>query len=103
MQIQMAVLFFYSGVEKIRGDDWWNGDAIWMVFATNEMYNGLLLDLFARQYWLVNVATYLTLLIELAYPFLIWQRATRPYLLAAAVFLHLSSAPSWACRISPLS
>lgn len=88
MQIQMAVLFFYSGVEKIRGDDWWNGDAIWMVFAANDLYNGLLLDLFARHYWLVNVATYLTLLIELAYPFLIWQRATRPYLLAAAVFLH---------------
>jgi predicted DCC family thiol-disulfide oxidoreductase YuxK len=88
MQIQMAVLFFYSGVEKVRGDDWWNGDAIWMVFAANDMYNGFLLDVFARHYWLVNVATYLTLLIELAYPFLIWQRATRPYLLAAAVFLH---------------
>ena len=88
MQIQMAVLFFYSGIEKIRGDDWWNGDAIWMVFAANDMYNGFLLDVFARHYWLVNVATYLTLLIELAFPFLIWQRATRPYLLAAAVFLH---------------
>jgi predicted DCC family thiol-disulfide oxidoreductase YuxK len=88
MQIQMALLFFYSGVEKIRGDDWWNGDAIWWVFAANDMYNGFLLDVFARHYWLVNAATYSTLLIELSYPFLIWQRATRPYLLAAAIFLH---------------
>lgn len=88
MQIQMAVLFFYSGIEKVRGDDWWDGNAIWMVFSTNEMYNGRLLDLFAHQYWLVNVATYLTILIELAFPFLIWQRRTRPYLLAAAIFLH---------------
>src|SRR5262245_17333516 len=92
MQIQMAVLFFYSGIEKIRGDDWWDGNAIWVVFANNETYNGFLLDVFARHYWLVNVATYLTLLIELAYPFLIWQRATRPCLLAAAVFLHLQFA-----------
>jgi predicted DCC family thiol-disulfide oxidoreductase YuxK len=89
MQIQMAVLFFYSGLEKIRGDEWWNGDAIWMVFSTNEFYNRPVLDVLAAHYWLVNVATYTTLLIELSYPFLIWQRRTRPYLLAAAIFLHL--------------
>jgi predicted DCC family thiol-disulfide oxidoreductase YuxK len=92
MQIQMAVLFFYSCVSKIRGDEWWDGDAIWTLFSTNEYYNGFLLDLFARQYWLVNVLTYLTLLIEIAYPFLIWQRRTRPYLLAAAILLHLQFA-----------
>ena len=89
MQIQMAVLFFYSGIEKIRGDEWWNGDAIWFVFAHNDFYNRAVLDLFASHYWLVNVATYSTLLIEIAFPFLIWQQRTRPYLLAAAIFLHL--------------
>ena len=33
-----------------------------------------------------------TVLIEIAYPFLIWQRATRPYLLAAAIMLHVQFA-----------
>jgi len=92
MQIQMAVLFFYSGTTKLLGDQWWHGDALWLVFSSEEYYNGLLLDLFARHYWLVNVATYSTVLIELAYPFLIWQRATRPYLLAAAILLHVQFA-----------
>jgi Vitamin K-dependent gamma-carboxylase len=92
MQIQMAVLFLASGLEKVRGDDWWNGDAIWMVFTTNEFYDRVVLDLLASHYWLANVATYSTVLIELAYPFLIWQRRTRPYLLAAAIFLHLQFA-----------
>ncbi len=92
MQIQMAALFFYSGIEKLRGEEWWNGDAIWFLFTTNEYYSPLLLDLLARQYWLSNFATYSTLLIELAFPFLIWQRRTRPYLLAAAIFLHLQFA-----------
>ena len=32
------------------------------------------------------------MLIEIAFPFLIWQRRTRPYLLAAAIFLHLQFA-----------
>ena len=52
-------------------------------------YNKVVLDVFASQYWLVNVATYRTMLIEIAFPFLIWQQRTRPYLLAAAIFLHL--------------
>jgi predicted DCC family thiol-disulfide oxidoreductase YuxK len=89
LQIQMATLFFYSAVKRLRGDDWWNGDAAWLVFSNVDYYNRFLLDFFASHYWLVNVATYGTLLIEIAFPFLIWQRATRPYLLAAAVFLHI--------------
>ena len=92
MQIQMAVLFFYSAVGKLRGDDWWNGDAIWIVFTTGDHYNRLMLDLLASHYWLVNVATYGTILIEIAFPFLIWQRRTRPYFLAMAIALHLQFA-----------
>ena len=87
MQIQMAVLFLYSGLGK-RGDDWWSGDAVWSVFTTGEFYNPALVGLLAHQYWLVNLATYTTIFIEIAYPFLIWQRRTRPYALAAAVALH---------------
>jgi predicted DCC family thiol-disulfide oxidoreductase YuxK len=92
MQIQMAVLFFYSAVGKLRGDDWWNGDAIWIVFTTGDHYNRFLLDVLASHYWLVNVATYATILIEIAFPFLIWQRRTRPYFLALAIALHLQFA-----------
>jgi len=92
MQIQMAIVFFYSGTSKLGGFEWRDGDALWMVFSLNEYHNGFLLDLFMRHYWLVNVATYCTILIELAYPFLIWQRSTRPYLLAAAIMLHVQFA-----------
>jgi predicted DCC family thiol-disulfide oxidoreductase YuxK len=92
MQIQMAVVFFYSGASKLKGDDGWNGDAIWLVFTSEEYHNGPFVDFLASHYWLVNAATYGTVLIEIAFPFLIWQRATRPYLLAAAVLLHLQFA-----------
>jgi predicted DCC family thiol-disulfide oxidoreductase YuxK len=90
MQIQMAVLFFYSAIEKIRGDEWWTGDAVWSALITNEFYHAPSVWLLAHQYWLVPVATYSVLFIEIAFPFLIWQQKTRPYLLAAAVGLHLS-------------
>jgi predicted DCC family thiol-disulfide oxidoreductase YuxK len=88
MQIQIAVLFFYSAIAKV-GSTWWNGDAVWYLFSTTEYYQPVLLDLFARHYWLVNIGTYATVLAEVAFPFLIWQRRSRPYMLAAAIFLHL--------------
>jgi predicted DCC family thiol-disulfide oxidoreductase YuxK len=88
MQIQMAVLFFYSAISKTGGEDWRGGDAVWTVFTTDEHYQPLVLSVLASQYWLVNVATYGTVFIEIAYTFLIWQRLTRPWLLAGALFLH---------------
>jgi predicted DCC family thiol-disulfide oxidoreductase YuxK len=92
MQIQMAVIFFYTGVSKIKWEEWRNGDAIWMVLSTTDYYNSFYLYVLAHQYWIGVLATYSTIFIEIAYPFLIWQRATRPYMLAAAIFLHLQFA-----------
>lgn len=88
MQIQMAVLFFYSGISKMGGEDWRAGEAVWTVFTTDEHYSLFFLNLFASHFWLVNFATYGTVFIELAYVFLIWQRLTRPFALAGALFLH---------------
>lgn len=92
MQIQMAVLFFYSAISKLRGYEWWSGDAIWLVFINAQYYHPAVVELLASQYWLSNIATYATIVIEIAFPFLIWQRRTRPYLLAAAIFLHFQFA-----------
>src|SRR5262249_36259070 len=47
MQIQMAVLFFYSAIAKLGGDQWWNGDALWVVFINSQYHNRAVLDLFA--------------------------------------------------------
>ena len=89
VQIQMVALFFYSGVEKIRGDEWWSGDAVWLALTTYEFYNPILLNVVARQYWIITFVTYATIMLEIAYPFLIWQRRTRPFLLCAAILLHV--------------
>ena len=92
VQIQTAVIFFYTGVSKIKWEAWRNGDAIWVVLSSSDYYNSVYVDILAHHYWLGVVATYATIFIELAYAFLIWQRRTRPYLLAAAIFLHIQFA-----------
>jgi predicted DCC family thiol-disulfide oxidoreductase YuxK len=92
MQVQMAILYLFSALHKIRGNDWWNGDAIWFVLTLHENYNAYLLGFLANHYWVVNLVTYLTIIIEITFPFLIWQRRSRPYMLSAAALLHFNIA-----------
>lgn len=92
VQLQMVVLFFASGIAKVRGDDWFGGDAVWLAFTLYEFSNPFVTWMFVKQYWLVTFATYATIGIEVAYSFLIWRQRTRPYMLAAAIMLHLAFA-----------
>jgi predicted DCC family thiol-disulfide oxidoreductase YuxK len=89
MQLQMAVIFFYSAISKLNADIWLNGDAVWIMFTSDDYYHSTMVALLASHYWIGNLATYGTILVEIAFPFLIWQRSTRPFLLAAAIILHL--------------
>lgn len=87
IQIQMVVFFFFAGVGKLRGDSWWEGVAVWIAL-TNHEYGNLSLDLFAEHFWLINAMTYGSILLELAYPFLVWGRA-RQFMVVGAIGLHV--------------
>lgn len=91
IQIQMAVLYFFSSIDKLQGKMWWSGDALW-VAVSNFEFNNIPIDWLANHYWLVNLLTYATLIIEMGYFFLIWDKRTRPYFLAGAFFLHIGIA-----------
>ncbi|MGE0750691.1 MAG: DCC1-like thiol-disulfide oxidoreductase family protein [Variibacter sp.] len=88
MQVQMAVLFYVSATDKMTGADWQMGDAVWRVFSHTDYYNALMLDVLASQPWMITVASYGTIAIELFYVVFIWPRWTRPIALAGAIFLH---------------
>ena len=91
IQLQMAVLFFFAGAEKLAGPSWWRGEALW-IGLTNVEYANFWLDILAHNFWLANLLAYGTIMLELAYPFLVWQRHTRPTMLAGAVLLHIGIA-----------
>lgn len=90
IQLQMVVFFFFAGVSKLKGDAWWEGYAVWIALLNDE-FAAFPVGLFARHFWLVNLFTYGAVLIEIAYPFLVWGRA-RVAMVAGAVALHLGIA-----------
>lgn len=91
IQFQMAVVIFFAGVSKLRSETWWSGDAVWATLVSFQTPDTPL-DWLSQHYWVINVLTYTTLLIELSFPFLIWGRSTRPFWLAAVIALHLGIA-----------
>lgn len=92
IQWQMAVVFFTAGAAKLQGESWLHGYALWDALVNDKYTNiPLTLTVLADQFWLVNLLTYATIVLQLAYPFLIWGKY-RKWLLAEAITIHLGIA-----------
>ena len=88
IQIQLCVIYAYSGMEKLKGQTWWDGTALWSIFANPQMVIGDFLWL--RHFPFVIVfLSFTTLLFEIYFPVLIWVKAVRRPLLLMGLFFHL--------------
>ena len=88
IQCHLVAIYAMSGLSKFRGDAWWTGQAAWGTLAAGEFR---LFDLtwLAAYPLLIQAMTHAALLIETAYPVLIWVRPLRPWWIAAAAAMHL--------------
>lgn len=87
IQVHMCIIYFFSGLGKLQGELWWNGEATWYSIATLE-YQSLDMTWLVKFPWLVNLLTTTTVFWELTYPALVWPRLTRPWVLLLAVLVH---------------
>jgi hypothetical protein len=87
IQLHMCIIYLFSGLAKLQGPSWWDGEAIWMSVANLE-YQSFDLTWMARYPWIYNLLTHLTVFWELTYSFLVWNRFTRPWVLFLAVMIH---------------
>lgn len=91
LQVHFAIIIFTSGVHKLQIGEWWAGDALWFpmhapmqtsleqVMAEGQRTNSALL------LTLYSLGAYAVLAWELCFPFFIWQRRLRPWLLVAGI------------------
>jgi hypothetical protein len=90
-QIQVCLIYAYSGLEKIRGPQWWNGEALWYVL-TNFQYATWDFTWLSAFPALTTALTFLTVLWETYFPVLILVPFLRPFVLMGGVFLHVGIA-----------
>jgi hypothetical protein len=87
LQLHMCVIYLFGGIEKMRGDTWWDGSALWLAFASLE-YQSLDMTWTVRYRWLLALLTHITVFWETFYCVLVWPKLTRPIFLALAVAVH---------------
>ncbi|MEY2481785.1 MAG: hypothetical protein QOK24_313 [Verrucomicrobiota bacterium] len=87
VQLHLCVVYLASGYFKMRGSQWWTGEAMWRVLRMPEF----------RQYdlgWLSNVPlvfvgmSWFTLLIETGYPLMIWHRTIGRAWFICIIMMH---------------
>jgi hypothetical protein len=90
-QIQVCVVYGYSGLAKLKGVHWWRGEALWDVLANAQLarYDFSWMAAFPL---LIVGATYLTLLFEIYFPVLVWIPRLRYAVLGIGVALHIGMA-----------
>lgn len=87
IQVHYCVIYYFAGLSKLQGDAWWTGEAVWMAFANLE-YQSIDMTWLARYPWVTQIATHGTVLWELSFPFLVWNRSLRPIVLAVGIAMH---------------
>ncbi|WP_313000536.1 hypothetical protein [Chryseobacterium gleum] len=91
-QIHVSIVYFFAGFDKIIGPNWWNGENIWkainLPFATNT-YDVTFLGHYPV---LLTVFGLLTVILELAYPFFVWQQKISKYWIYLTILMHVGIA-----------
>ena len=89
MQIQVCMMYFWSAYLKIQSSYWVNGETMYWILRNFGRTRFPLPAFFSDNMIGVNLITYFALIVEGLFPFFVWSKHTRRYIIPAAILLHL--------------
>jgi hypothetical protein len=89
MQIQICVIYMYTGFEKLKGKTWWDGTALWTVLA-NPQFSQYDFKFLSHIPLFFAFSTFVTLIFEIYFPAMMINKTYRKYWLIAGVGFHLT-------------
>jgi hypothetical protein len=91
----LATLYWTPIFYRLEGIHWWDGTAIWIALAdptTSRIWTWLSYNPERWPAWVYQAATYLSLTYEIGFPFLIWFKPLRNYLVVFGLIFHAAMA-----------
>ncbi|MBA2432054.1 MAG: HTTM domain-containing protein [Chthoniobacterales bacterium] len=88
LQLHLCVIYLFGGFAKALGSGWWDGSNIWRAL-TRPPFDLLAPEFIVRLAALLPLLGIAVVIVELAYPFLIWSRRTRRVWLLLTCGMHL--------------
>jgi uncharacterized membrane protein YphA (DoxX/SURF4 family) len=88
LQLHLCVVYFFSGLTKCLGRGWWDGSNIWRSLI-RPPFNIIDPEILVRWKHLFPVAGIFICLLEITYPFFIWNDKTRKIWLICICAMHI--------------
>lgn len=93
-QIHISMAYFFSGLDKALGFNWWNGESIWKAIHLPYSNRDLNIDFswLTEHSYILSFIGWSTIIIEMCYPFFIWYKPTQKTWLFLTVSMHIGIA-----------
>lgn len=88
LQLHLSIIYFFSGLTKCLGPGWWNGSSVWRALI-RPPFNIVDPEILVRWKYLFPVAGIFICLLEITYPFFIWNSKTRKIWLICICAMHV--------------
>lgn len=90
---QLCIVYFEAGMYKVQGALWQSGTAMYYPISS-EAYGVFpwLSELLTHNAWVVVLITYITVIAQIAFPFMLFHRITRRIALITILGMHLGIA-----------
>jgi hypothetical protein len=89
LQLHVCLIYFFGGMMKSLGAEWWNGNSIWRAL-TSPPYNIVSPQVLIAWKYLLPLLGISVCLLETGYPVFIWLKRTRLFWLSAICGMHLA-------------
>jgi len=91
-RLQVIAVYVVAGLAKVDGELWQNGTAIYYTLSVDDFTLPSVRSFVANYPFFAVMATYVTLFYQLSFPWLIWNRRIRPWLMLLGTTMHLQIA-----------
>lgn len=89
LMIQICFVYFFTGLAKLQGELWLNGTAIYYTMRVSDFMATSWNIALTENHYFVVIGTYFTVLFEMAFPFLIWFKQSKFYIIFGGILLHV--------------
>jgi hypothetical protein len=89
LQLQLCLIYFFGGIGKSIGYNWWNGHSIWKALNFGSYFTGLDYSYICKFPYLLVFLGIFTVLLETFYPMLIFFNRTKKITIYLVILMHL--------------
>ncbi len=87
--VQIACVYFFTAFAKLQGSLWLNGTAVYYTMRVQDFKATDWNIPLTRNFYFVVISTYFTMFWELSFPFLVWFKQTRLWIIFFGILLHI--------------